>query len=661
MTTTTFRGRGRRTIAALAALAALPGAAAAGPALAAAPLPTGTVQSPTAQEDAQLMLLVDGSRSMEDPDATGAPKIDAARTALDAVVEGLDPTQSVGMRIFGGTVPVDQPMADKCADSELVVPIGTDNATDLSTAIQDYTPTGETPIGLALQDAAEDLGQDGNRTILLVSDGIATCDPDPCEVAEQLTADGFDLQVHTVGLGVDDEARSQLQCIAEAAGGTYYDAEDTDTLTTALTRIASRAYRPFMITGEPVEGSTDPRSAPVLGPGQYVDTVATQQGLYYLIERSAPGTSLHVGATMRPDNHTSTSVVDLKLETLDGTSCDWEVASVWSAGASNRFGSGDVTGFPDGDDDPCGTDDQLLFSIAEQKGSRLEGQLVEIWVHEEEAASDTSGLPDNQDHAIWEDAVEIGEPVDTVIGGTSFTDATPLEAGQTYASDIVPGEILLFSVPLDWGQHVEALVEFPQPDPALGELVRSGTWAEVGFYGPDRGEAVSRLSDTGGVALKDQLSDSARTLVGGLTYDVNWHNRDWGNLRSADRPGDYYVAVSLVSDDDHSVPVPFTITTEVVGEVSGAPVYGPVPTEDDAATDEPTTDDDAATTSVPAEDATPGDGADETDEAAPPTSSTTGGEESGDGISPWIWALGGLGVALGAAGAFILSRRSGVA
>ena len=136
MTTTTFRGRGRRTIAALAALAALPGAAAAGPALAAAPLPTGTVQSPTAQEDAQLMLLVDGSRSMEDPDATGAPKIDAARTALDAVVEGLDPTQSVGMRIFGGTVPVDQPMADKCADSELVVPIGTDNATDLSTAMQ---------------------------------------------------------------------------------------------------------------------------------------------------------------------------------------------------------------------------------------------------------------------------------------------------------------------------------------------------------------------------------------------------------------------------------------------------------------------------------------------------------------------------------------------
>ena len=54
--------------------------------------------------------------------------------------------------------------------------------------------------------AAADLGASGNRTVLLVSDGIATCDPDPCEVAEQLTADGLDLQVVSLSRNFGKEA-----------------------------------------------------------------------------------------------------------------------------------------------------------------------------------------------------------------------------------------------------------------------------------------------------------------------------------------------------------------------------------------------------------------------------------------------------------------------
>src|SRR5690606_38501301 len=155
---------------------------------------------------------------------TAPPRIDAARTALHAMIEELAPEQAVGLRVFGGAVHEDRPDAQTCVDSELVVPVGTGNADALSQAVEAYAPLGDTPIAYALQQAAGDLSEAGERTIVLVSDGVETCDPDPCEVARELRAGGLDLVVHTVGLGADDRTRSQLQCIAAAGGGEYFGA-----------------------------------------------------------------------------------------------------------------------------------------------------------------------------------------------------------------------------------------------------------------------------------------------------------------------------------------------------------------------------------------------------------------------------------------------------
>jgi Ca-activated chloride channel family protein len=65
--------------------------------------------------------------------------------------------------------------------------VETGNRSALRQALRTYRPYGETPIGFALQEAAEDLGDEGRRTVVLVSDGEPTCDPDPCEVARDLS------------------------------------------------------------------------------------------------------------------------------------------------------------------------------------------------------------------------------------------------------------------------------------------------------------------------------------------------------------------------------------------------------------------------------------------------------------------------------------------
>ncbi len=145
-----------------------------------------------------------------------------------------------------------------------MVPIAADNRAALSAAVDDYLPKGDTPIGFALHEAAGDLGDEGNRTIVLVSDGLATCDLDPCEVAEDLAGKGIDPTIHVVGLDVDAQVREQLRCVAAAGRGVYFDADHAESVTAAMDRLSTRAYRPFTVKGEAVEGTPRASGAPEL-------------------------------------------------------------------------------------------------------------------------------------------------------------------------------------------------------------------------------------------------------------------------------------------------------------------------------------------------------------------------------------------------------------
>ncbi|WP_158068417.1 vWA domain-containing protein [Serinicoccus sp. CNJ-927] len=607
-----------------------------------------TASTTDSPNDAQLLLLLDSSGSMEDPDAEGEPKIDAAKAAVGTLVDGLNPDQQVGVRLFGGSVPLDEPREDKCADSELVVPIGSGNTDAMRDAVEAYQPLGETPIAYALQQAADDLGEEGNRTILLVSDGIATCDPDPCEVAEELTADGFDLVVHTVGLGVDQETRDQLECVADVAGGTYYDADDTDTLTTALTRISTRAFRPFQLSGEPVTGTVDPAQAPVLDVGRYVDEVG-EEPLSYRVRRTLSQSTLHVSGTLRPDDDTGMSALNLVLETPDGRSCDLSAFAVWTAGSGDTFGSGSVNGVPASYRE-CGDVDELVLRVEQQSGARLAGQTIEIVVHEEPAPQDPAALPDADARPEWQDLAP-GEPTASVVGGTSFNDPPTLEPGATYTSDIVPGEVLVFAVPVGWGQHLQALVDVPVPEEGVAQIIgTAGKVLDVGIVGPDRGDAVAHTADVPDLSGRTNLSAREGGRVAETSYVVQWRNRENASpADGADRAGEHFVVVSLVSDDQSSVPVPFSLVTEVLGEVDGEPTYLEAGEQPAAATQEARSSSEAGTDQSDDESSAEADPTEDASAAAP--------AEDGDArLLTLIWVLAGLGLVVALVGGYLLVR-----
>ena len=151
----------------------------------------------------------------------------------------------LGFRVYGH-----QSLSQKrdCQDTALVVPFGavSENKVAVLASMRSIEARGYTPITHVLKLAADDLTKEeaGARVVVLVSDGQETCAKDPCAAAKALAAADAKLVVHTIGLGVDAAAKLQLQCIANVAKGTYFDASTRGQLASALGEAAKKAAAP---------------------------------------------------------------------------------------------------------------------------------------------------------------------------------------------------------------------------------------------------------------------------------------------------------------------------------------------------------------------------------------------------------------------------------
>jgi Ca-activated chloride channel homolog len=136
--------------------------------------------------------------------------------------------------------------------------------------------------------------------VILISDGGDNCaPPPPCEAARRVAQRGLRLSISVVGLQVNERVRRQLECIAEAGGGTYVDAQDPEALRRELLAAFARAFRGYEPTGTPVQGTPDRESAPELGDGQYLDEIRPGETKHYAVE-VGPGQKLFASAVAVP-------------------------------------------------------------------------------------------------------------------------------------------------------------------------------------------------------------------------------------------------------------------------------------------------------------------------------------------------------------------------
>ena len=190
------------------------------------------------------MLVFDGSWSMAESgiDLLAAPKIAAARRAVETVAPEVTDVRRLGLVTYGPGG------ATLCTGITLHFAPKPDSADEIIETLNAMTPLGSTPLTQSVALAAEALNYQSNPgAVVLVTDGQETCEGSPCDLAETL-ATAPDLTVHVIGFRIrsafftnqsldpDNPFATEpaARCLADQTGGIYTSVETLDELIAAL-------------------------------------------------------------------------------------------------------------------------------------------------------------------------------------------------------------------------------------------------------------------------------------------------------------------------------------------------------------------------------------------------------------------------------------------
>jgi Ca-activated chloride channel family protein len=182
-------------------------------------------QAQTANQPAvktRILFVLDASGSMTNTWGNGN-RFRASKTIISGLVDSLQkiPNLEMGLRVFGSMSPLN---ANDCKDTKLEAPIRANNAATIKLKLTNLKANGITPIAYALEQSANDFvysGEGYRNILILITDGIESCDGNACEISKKLQAKGIFLQPFIIGLGLTKEAALTFECV-----GRYDDAQD---------------------------------------------------------------------------------------------------------------------------------------------------------------------------------------------------------------------------------------------------------------------------------------------------------------------------------------------------------------------------------------------------------------------------------------------------
>lgn len=181
------------------------------------------------------ILILDGSGSMAGK-LKGQRKILTAKKVVSKFLKNWDKSRALGLMAYGHR------QKKSCQDIELVTGPQAGIARKTYKFIQKLTPKGMTPIGESILQATKSLPAGGE--IIVVTDGIETCEADLCAIAKNLGAQNIKTRIHVVGFGLKPKELGTFQCLTDETGGKLLSSNDHQSLNEALdvTKKAPPAY-----------------------------------------------------------------------------------------------------------------------------------------------------------------------------------------------------------------------------------------------------------------------------------------------------------------------------------------------------------------------------------------------------------------------------------
>ncbi len=204
-------------------------------------------------EKTRILFLLDGSGSML-ARWENTLRINVAKKFLADFVDSLRVNNNLelALRVYGHQF---DRRYQKCNDTRLEVPFSKDNHEKIVQSLRLIEPKGTTPIAYSLSQAANDFPEDNSyrNIIIIITDGIESCDGDPCEVSLSLQKKGIFLKPFIIGIGMEEDYQDAFGCM-----GAYFDAKNINQFRTALSKAVNQSLGKTTVSVELLDEKRQP-------------------------------------------------------------------------------------------------------------------------------------------------------------------------------------------------------------------------------------------------------------------------------------------------------------------------------------------------------------------------------------------------------------------
>ena len=206
------------------------------------------------------VVILDCSGSMKELTPDGISKMDAAKQVVTQFLRDIPEGKRLALIVYG-IMPTNDKVAS-CKDVQVVrhlAPLDAAAREWLTQYIVGLQPFGATPLALSLETAGRDLSRsEGLSQLVVVTDGMETCEGNPGQVAEELTKKlSLPHGVDVIGFGVAPREKAALQDIVARGRGHYYDVHTAAELSRALTQWIDDAAVIVRYEKLPIPGQAD--------------------------------------------------------------------------------------------------------------------------------------------------------------------------------------------------------------------------------------------------------------------------------------------------------------------------------------------------------------------------------------------------------------------